>query len=144
MYCSDKERLLLKLKPCFFYKLKYQFRFVLDWFKKYEFLKKKSTWYYEYGFNNNSNIIPGLFLTDLVYIDLAHPHKRGLEPEQRRVKMNNILRVISNYQGSDYSNIQPIAKTLNYLNSVRYIEELQNIFEEDQYKYAFFISVNHK
>ncbi|XP_032590461.1 ras-specific guanine nucleotide-releasing factor RalGPS1 isoform X2 [Drosophila grimshawi] len=76
----------------------------------------------------------GLFLTDLIYIDLAHPHKGGLEPEQRRNKMNNILRVISNYQQSDYQHIQPHESTQKYLTSIRYIEELQNIFEEDQYK----------
>ncbi|KAH8391028.1 hypothetical protein KR215_004178 [Drosophila sulfurigaster] len=76
----------------------------------------------------------GLFLTDLIYIDLAHPHKGGLEPEQRRNKMNNILRVISNYQQSDYQQIQPNESTQKYLTSIRYIEELQNIFEEEQYK----------
>ncbi|XP_052839100.1 ras-specific guanine nucleotide-releasing factor RalGPS1 isoform X2 [Drosophila gunungcola] len=76
----------------------------------------------------------GLFLTDLIYIDLAHPHKGGLEPEQRRNKMNNILRVISNYQQSDYKHLQKHEATQKYLTSIRYIEELQNIFEEDQYK----------
>ncbi|XP_055379460.1 ras-specific guanine nucleotide-releasing factor RalGPS1-like isoform X2 [Condylostylus longicornis] len=76
----------------------------------------------------------GLYLTDLIYIDLAHPHSGGLEPEQRRNKMNNILRMISNYQHSDYRHIVPIERTQKYLQSIRYIEELQNIFEEDQYK----------
>jgi len=48
--------------------------------------------------------------------------------------MNNILRVISNYQQSDYKPLQKHEATQKYLTSIRYIEELQNIFEEDQYK----------
>ncbi|XP_065367681.1 ras-specific guanine nucleotide-releasing factor RalGPS1 isoform X2 [Calliphora vicina] len=76
----------------------------------------------------------GLFLTDLIYIDLAYPQKDGIEPESRRIRMNNILRVIANYQESNYKHIQPVDATQKYLTSIRYIEELQNIFEEEQYK----------
>lgn len=77
----------------------------------------------------------GVFLTDLVYVDLAHPNKGfGLEPEQRQLKMNNILRVIAIYQNSDYGHLVKNSKIQNYLQSIRYIEELQNMFQEEQYK----------
>lgn len=77
-------------------------------------------------------------MTDLVYVDMAHPHKSSglLESEARRLKMNNILRVISHMQQSRYDHLIRFSRINDYLNSIRYIEELHKFVQDDQYKYA--------
>lgn len=76
-------------------------------------------------------IVTGIFLTDLVYIDLAHSG----DSYNHFSKMKVILDTLIKFQTSEYD-IAPLPQVINYINSAGYIEELQKFVEDDQYKYV--------
>ena len=67
-------------------------------------------------------------------IDISHPSTGGLESDHRKFKMNNVLRLVSELQQSDYSHLVNIPAIQGYLSDIRYIDELQKFLEDDQFK----------
>ncbi|XP_043287995.1 ras-specific guanine nucleotide-releasing factor RalGPS2 isoform X3 [Venturia canescens] len=84
----------------------------------------------------------GLFLTDLVYIDMAHPASKNSDNHQRTLKMDSVLTRVTVFQASEYPGIIPLPDVQRYLNNVRYIEELQKFLEDDHFKLSMKLEPN--
>lgn len=73
----------------------------------------------------------GMYLTDLVYLDtvLAQNVTR-----QAQAQVETVMNTIAFCQNSSYDNLSPKPHIISYLNSVKYIDELQKFLEDENYK----------
>ena len=83
----------------------------------------------------------GMYLTDLTYINTVHPSTGGLDTE-RSSKLNQVLRVIADFQHSSYDHLETINHIQTYLSQLKYIDELQKFVEDDNYKLSLSIEPN--
>ncbi|XP_067877372.1 ras-specific guanine nucleotide-releasing factor RalGPS2-like [Heterodontus francisci] len=82
----------------------------------------------------------GIYLSDLTYIDAAYPPSAGiLENKHRCNQINNVLRIICDFQQFCEYDLLTLPHVQRYLNSVRYIEELQGLLEQDNHRLSLMI-----
>ncbi|XP_038640833.1 ras-specific guanine nucleotide-releasing factor RalGPS2-like isoform X3 [Scyliorhinus canicula] len=82
----------------------------------------------------------GTYLSDLTYIDAAYPLSQGaLRNKHRCDQINNVLRIICDLQQTCEYDLPTLPHVLKYLNSERYIEELQGIFDRDNHGLSLMI-----
>ncbi|VDP89725.1 unnamed protein product [Echinostoma caproni] len=83
--------------------------------------------------------VTGIYLTDLTYMDVAaataslHENGGSWGNHSKQARVNNLLRIIANFQQSTYPFTRD-EKVAAYLESQRYIEELQRFIEDNNYK----------
>ncbi|KAI3384769.1 hypothetical protein SNEBB_007006 [Seison nebaliae] len=75
-----------------------------------------------------------LYLQDLVYIDISYPSQTVDKDAQRDTQMNNICRIISMFQQSNYDHLKTIGYVQTYLNEIRHLDEFQRLIEDDYFK----------
>ncbi|XP_067828891.1 ras-specific guanine nucleotide-releasing factor RalGPS1-like [Heptranchias perlo] len=82
----------------------------------------------------------GIHLSDLTYIDAAYPPSSSiLENAHRSDQINNVLRLICDFQQFCEYDLPTLPHVQRYLSSVRYIEELQGFLEHDNYRLSLTI-----
>ncbi|KAG9509970.1 Ras-specific guanine nucleotide-releasing factor RalGPS1 [Fragariocoptes setiger] len=71
----------------------------------------------------------GMYLRDLIYVSTANP----VGTPKRNNKMASIIDAVQNFQKSEYT-IESVDRIQAYLHSCRYLDELQKILEDENYR----------
>ncbi|OAF72162.1 Ral GEF with PH domain and SH3-binding motif 1, partial [Intoshia linei] len=93
--------------------------------------------------NAKTALIPYIvvYLTDLMYVNVAYPKSTIFQSHHRNDHLGNIIRTICEFQKCDYS-IKKIPFLHTYLSCVRYIEETKLFIEDDYYKLSLSLEPN--
>lgn len=78
----------------------------------------------------------GMYQKDLVYLDTLSKYPNANDEDRLRhsKEVEKIIQFIHQCQNSRYDDLMPRKHIQNYLNSVRYIDELQKFYEDDNFQ----------